>query len=151
LLSNVTYCGQIRYRQEVHPGEHAAIVDPALWQQVQALLQSNRPRLGAQRGHGALLQGRLRCAACGCTMVSSHTTKGSRRYRYYLCRQAQKHGWQTCPAPSVPAGQIERLVTAQIQALSTPSGNETFAAWWEALPAQAQAGIVQRLLEGVFY
>jgi site-specific DNA recombinase len=34
LLTNVTYCGQIRYRQEVHPGEHAAIVDPSLWQQV---------------------------------------------------------------------------------------------------------------------
>jgi hypothetical protein len=25
-----------------HPGEHAALVDPALWQEVQALLQPNR-------------------------------------------------------------------------------------------------------------
>jgi len=69
LLSNVTYRGQIRYRQEVHPGEHAAIVDAALWEQVQARLQDHRPRQGARLGNGALLQGRLRCAPCGCAMV----------------------------------------------------------------------------------
>jgi site-specific DNA recombinase len=55
LLSNVTYRGQIRYRQEVHPGEHAAIVDASLWEQVQALLQDHRPRQGARLGNGALL------------------------------------------------------------------------------------------------
>jgi hypothetical protein len=127
LLTNVTYRGQIRYRQEVHTGEHPAIVDPSLWQQVQALLQVKRPRPGARLGNGALLQGRLRCARCGCAMVSSHTTKGSRRYRYYLCSQAQKRGWKTCPAPSVPAGEIERLVSEQIRGLSAGSGDEASA------------------------
>jgi hypothetical protein len=151
LLSNVAYRGQIRYRQEVHPGEHAAIVDAALWEQVQARLQDHRPREGARLGNGALLQGRLRCAACGCAMVGSHSTKGSRRYRYYLCRQAQKRGWKTCPAPSVPAGEIERLVTEQIQRLSAASADATFAAWWAALPALAQACVVQRLIERVDY
>ena len=43
LLGNVTYLGHIRYRQEMHPGEHAAIVDPSTWQQVQTLLQAKRP------------------------------------------------------------------------------------------------------------
>jgi hypothetical protein len=32
LLGNVTYLGHIRYRQEVYPGEHAAIVDLSTWQ-----------------------------------------------------------------------------------------------------------------------
>src|SRR5262249_47030493 len=151
LLRNVTYRGQIRYRQEVHPGEHAAIVDAALWEQVQARLRDPRPRQAARRGQGALLQGRLRCAACGCAMVGSHTTKGTRRYRYYLCRQAQQRGWKTCPAPSVSAGEIEHLVTEHIQGLSAASAAATFASWWAALPALAQAGVVQRLIERVDY
>jgi hypothetical protein len=67
-------------------------------------------------------------------MLSSHTTKGGRRYRYYVCSQAQKRGWKTCPAPSVPAGAIERLVNEQIQRLSASSADEASASWWEALP-----------------
>jgi site-specific DNA recombinase len=151
LLTNVTYRGQIRYKQEVHLGEHPAIVDPSLWEQVQALLQGNRSRQRARLGNGALLQGRLRCAGCGCAMVSSHTTKGSRRYRYYVCSQAQKRGWKNCPAPSVPAGEIERLITERIQRLSADSGDETFESWWDALPALAQTRVVQRLVERVDY
>ena len=58
LLTNVAYRGQLRYKQEVHPGEHAAIVDPCLWQQVQALLQDKRSPQGARLGNGALLQTR---------------------------------------------------------------------------------------------
>src|SRR5262245_24718243 len=41
LLSNVVYRGQIRYKQEIHSGEHAGILDPDLWQRVQALLEQN--------------------------------------------------------------------------------------------------------------
>jgi site-specific DNA recombinase len=151
LLTNVTYCGQIRYRQEVHPGEHAAIVNPSLWHQVQRLLRVKRPRRGVRLGNGALLQGRLRCARCGCAMVSSHTTKGSRRYRYYVCSLAQKRGWKTCPAPSVPATEIERLVSEQIQRLNAGSADKASASWWEALPALGQVRVVQRLVERVDY
>jgi hypothetical protein len=137
--------------QEVHRGEHPAIVDPSLWQQVQALLRVKRPRPGARLGNGALLQGRLRCARCGCAMLSSHTTKGGRCYRYYVCSQAQKRGWKTCPSPSVPAGEIERLVSEQIQRLNVGSGDEASASWWETLPALVQVRVVQRLVERVDY
>jgi site-specific DNA recombinase len=151
LLTNVTYRGQIRYKQETHPGEHAAIVDPSTWEKVQTLLQGNRPRHGTRLGNAALLRGRLRCASCGCAMIGSHTTKGSRRYRYYVCSQAQKRGWKTCPAPSVPAGEVERLVIEQIQGLSAGPAGEPFESWWDALPALAQARVVQRLVERVDY
>ena len=100
LLTSSVYLGQVRYRDETHPGEHPAIVDGALWQHVQALLQEKRCTRREQRGPGALLQGLLRCLPCGCAMRASHTTKGSKCYRYYVCAAAQKHGWQTCPTPS---------------------------------------------------
>jgi site-specific DNA recombinase len=31
----------VKYKDEVHPGEHPAIVDPVVWQRVQALLSCN--------------------------------------------------------------------------------------------------------------
>src|SRR5262249_40033345 len=64
LLTNVTYLGRIRYRQEIHPGEHDAIVDAAIWQQVQTLLQRKRQHQGARLPSGALLPRLLRCGAC---------------------------------------------------------------------------------------
>jgi hypothetical protein len=36
---------------------------------------------------------------------------------------AQKRGWQTCPAPSVSAEQIERLVIDQLQGLENAPAN----------------------------
>jgi site-specific DNA recombinase len=90
LLSNVTYVGNIRYRQEVHAGEQDAIVDPCTWQQVLTLLQARRCPQTARLPGSAFLQRLLRCGTCDCVMTSSHTIKGTRRYRYYVCRRAQK-------------------------------------------------------------
>jgi hypothetical protein len=47
-------------------------------------------------------------------MTPSHTRRGCRRYRYYVCTRAQKRGWDQCPSKSVPAGQIEAFVVEQI-------------------------------------
>jgi hypothetical protein len=84
-------------------------------------------------------------------MTSSHSTKGTRRYRYYVCRQAQKHGWQTCPAPALPAGAIEDLVVQQIHGLAPADAAETFLAVWHALPLTQQARVLHRLVERIDY
>jgi site-specific DNA recombinase len=151
LLSNVAYLGQIRYRQEVHPAEQDAIVDPSTWQQVQTLLQARRHPQRARLPGSALLQRLLHCGACGCAMLSSHSSKGTRRYRYYVCRRAQKQGWQSCPAPSLPAGPIEELMVRQIQELVPAVAPEAFVALWQALPLAEQARVLQRLVERVDY
>jgi hypothetical protein len=84
-------------------------------------------------------------------MTSSHTTKGTRRYRYYVCCQAHRRGWQSCPAPSLPAGPIEGLVVEHIQRLATEAAAQDFAPPWQALPPCEQARVVQRLVERVDY
>jgi len=119
LLTNVVYLGKVRYRDEVHPGEHAAIVDEKIWQRVQAMLQRNRRTGGAlvRNKHGALLKGLLRCAPCKCSMGHAYTAQGTKRYRYYVCLKAQKRGWHNCPTKSVPAGEIERFVVEQIKGI----------------------------------
>src|SRR5262249_2924287 len=76
LLTNVTYIGQVRYRDEIHPGEQPAIIDRKTWQEVQALLAQNGPgRTGTERTPSeALLQGLLFCRPCGCAMTPAQVS-----------------------------------------------------------------------------
>ena len=117
LLTNVTYIGRLKYKDEVHEGEHQGIVDPQVFERVQSILNRNRHTGGpaSRNRFGAVLKGLLYCEACGCAMSPTHTTRGNRRYRYYVCTVAQKKGWDHCPTKSVPAGEIERFVVEQIR------------------------------------
>ncbi len=82
LFTNVAYGGKIKYKHEVHQGEHAAIVSSDCWQRVQLLLGRNGRTGGAfvRNKFGALLNGILRCVPCGCDMSPTHSTKnGTKR------------------------------------------------------------------------
>src|SRR5450432_1283194 len=118
LLTNVLYSGKVRYKDEIHDGEQPALVDPAVFRQAHDLLHGG-PGVGApvRNRFGALLRGLLRCVPCGCAMTPSHSAKGSRRYCYYTCTNAQKRGWDACPSKSVPAGEIDKLVVERIRAV----------------------------------
>jgi site-specific DNA recombinase len=163
LLTCVTYTGQIRYRGEVHPGAHPAIVDPALWHEVQALLRQHGPG-----GHGeprtsswALLKGLLHCRTCGCAMTPTYTSKGSRRYRYYVCTQLRHGGDRTCPARALPATAVEHNVVQQLQALAGAADRSAAErtwlaavaepAAWNALTTWEQAAVLRRLVQQVDY
>ncbi len=119
ILTNVVYLGKVTYKGEIHEGEHEAILDEDLFSRVQGLLRRNRNSGGrySRNKLGALLKGLVRCKACGCAMSHHFATRGSKRYRYYVCIQAQKKGWDACPAPSLPAQQLEQFVLEQIKAL----------------------------------
>jgi DNA invertase Pin-like site-specific DNA recombinase len=122
LLTNVVYIGKLRYRDEVHDGEHAAIVPRDVWDRVQTLLRSQRPLVGCGRSSRPL-KGLLRCAACQRAMCPATVSKDGRRYHYYVCSNAQKRGWSVCPAPSLPAAAIERLLAEQLQHHGLLSGD----------------------------
>ena len=168
LLANVVYCGKVRYKSEVHAGEQAAIVDADTSEKVQAILQRNgQPSRTAMRTEfDALLKGILRCVPCDCAMTPAHTRRGTRRYQYYTCVGAQQRGWHTCPSKSVPAGEIERFVVAQVRSsakdrASTISpeqlGDTAGAAWrrldtsWDNLSSLEQARLFHQLVERVDY
>ncbi|MEX2386446.1 MAG: recombinase zinc beta ribbon domain-containing protein, partial [Phycisphaeraceae bacterium] len=123
ILTNVTYTGHVAHKGEVYDGEQEAIIEPDLWQAVQAMLARNS-RSG---GHGpdgtrrddALLRGLLICQACGCAMMPTYTVKttsdgAKKRYRYYTCHRANKRGKAKCPCPTLPAGEIEQFVVDEI-------------------------------------
>ncbi|NIA22217.1 MAG: recombinase family protein [Anaerolineaceae bacterium] len=124
LLTNCIYLGQVSYKGEVYEGEHQAIVDEEIFSHVQRLLKRNGRSGGkhVRNRFGALLKGLIRCVPCGCGMVPTHSTRnGNKRYRYYVCQNAQSRGWNTCPSPSVPAGELERFVAEQIKSIGQDS------------------------------
>ncbi|NLF17828.1 MAG: recombinase family protein, partial [Lentisphaerae bacterium] len=120
LLTNPVYAGRVRHHGQVYPGEQEAIIDGETFARVREQLARNGSHggdAGARiRGEG-ILQGLLRCRACNCGMANSHSRKGGRRYRYYLCHHAQSRGWRHCPRPTLPAAEIERFVVDEIRAI----------------------------------
>ncbi len=124
LLSNPLYVGKVGLRGQVFPGEHPAIVDQELYDRVQARLATNNVSGGAvtKNRYGHLLRGLLHCTACGCAMSPSVTRRKGRVHRYYVCGNAAKHGWKSCPHPSLPAGQIEGAVVERIACIGRDPG-----------------------------
>jgi site-specific DNA recombinase len=154
LLTNVLYVGQSKYRDEVHPGQHPAIVDDKTWNTVQELLRRQRRSDELRRLSGALLKGLLFCRPCGRAMTPAHSSKkGQRRYRYYVCTGAQKRGWHTCANPSLPAAALEQAVCEQllrfgqeqtaVQALLGPT--------WSTREPSEQARLLRLVLARVDY
>ena len=121
LLRNPVVTGKITHKGEIYEGEHEAIVEQDVFDQVQALLSLNGRTGGPEtrNKYGAILRGLLRCRTCDQSMV--HTFCGGKKkqfYRYYRCVGAMKNGVHTCPAGSIPAQEIERLVVDEIRGLS---------------------------------
>jgi site-specific DNA recombinase len=162
LLTNPVYLGKVKYKKEVHSGEHQAIVAPDVWQQVQNLLHQNGPETTTRTESHALLKGILRCRPCGFAITPSFSAKnGGQRYRFYACVNALKRGRQACPSRYLPALEIEKLVVEQIREIATDrqssrKADEALAPFrdhsvWEALPSAEQTRLVRRLVQRVEY
>ena len=69
----------------VHEGQHAGIVDPAIFDAVQAQLAPITTPTPPGGGRARICSPGASGTSAG-TMTPSHTAKGSRRYRYYVSR-----------------------------------------------------------------
>lgn len=116
MLRNPVYIGKVRYKDEVYEGEHEAIIDKVLWDQVQdAISVPARIRGNSSRAKTpGLLKGILRCGHCGGSMAVTFTG-AERQYRYYVCHNAQRTRYENCPVRSVAAGIIEDLVKDRLR------------------------------------
>ena len=119
ILRNIMYLGKLKYKSEVHEGEHEQIVSRDVWTRAQGILQRNGINGGSlvRNKFGAILKGILFCKACQCSMSPSHSTKKNKRYRYYTCLNATKRGWHHCSGQSLPAHDIETFVIDQIRCI----------------------------------
>jgi hypothetical protein len=104
------------YRGETHRGEHEPILDPTLFEAVQAKLAAQaRVRRCRLRGSPAILGGRL-FDDRGNRMSPTHTNKGGARYRYYVSQAVLQKKPETPGSISrVPAAEVEALVLAALR------------------------------------
>ena len=113
LIKNRIYVGDIVHRGKCYPGLHPAIIDPELFDRVQAMMASNRRDYlaGARSLEPSLLTGML-IDPSSRPMTPVHTAKGSRRYRYYVSRRSP--GEPENDLIRIPAGPIEKQIIAML-------------------------------------
>jgi len=118
VLSNHFYIGEVKYKDEILPGEQPSIMDRALFEAVRqkSLAQwSHRTVVRNKSDH--LLTGLLFDDA-GHRMIPTHATKAGVRYRYYVSTPVLHGEAKTASAGSisrVPAADIEETVVKSLK------------------------------------
>jgi site-specific DNA recombinase len=117
LLQNRIYRGEIVHKGQSHPGEHEPIIDPPLWDAVQAQLVSNTAERnsGSRTRQPSLLTGLL-FDGDGNRMTPSHAVRKGTRYRYYVSRPLIINDKTEGSAGlRLPAVEIEQFVTGRMR------------------------------------
>src|SRR6202158_3902284 len=123
VLGNHFYIGEVKYKNEILPGEQSPIMDRALFDAVRqkSLAQwSHRTIVRNKSDH--LLAGLLFDDA-GHRMGATHATKAGVRYRYYVSTPCL-HG----EAKTASAGSVSRIPAADIEDVIVKSLKEHLAA-----------------------
>jgi len=114
MLRHPIYMGKVLYNGQIYNGEHEAIIDEETFKKTQALLDENHRERKATKNVDCtgLLSRILHCKICGTYMTHtySYKTKEGRKYLYYVCTNAQKHGHSSCPTRSVNSKSAEDAV-----------------------------------------
>jgi hypothetical protein len=134
------YLGEMIHKGKSFPGEHASIVDRALWDAAHAVLskdtQERRVATMTRNSPVALLRGLL-YAPNGKKMIPSAVVRkaqGGKRYRYYLDSKNARFGKGPDTFGTLGADQIEGLVIEHVvAALQSPASVQ---AVWDAVRTQ---------------
>lgn len=124
MLRNPIYCGRIVHKDQHYPGEHEAIIDEALWEEVQSRLAANTVErsIGETAANPSLLAGLLYDGQ-GDRMTPTHAVKKGMRYRYYVSRPLIGKTREASPeALRIAAAEIERIVLSSVGELIADPG-----------------------------
>jgi DNA invertase Pin-like site-specific DNA recombinase len=109
ILGNRIYRGEISHKGQIHAGQHDPIIDEVLWDAVQATRQRTRQRSSGERAKPTSPLRALITDDLGRRYEPVHTTKGGRRYRYYVSRKEDDKGHDRKQG-RLPAEALERHV-----------------------------------------
>ena len=124
MLQNRIYRGEITHKGNSYPGEHPAIVDQPLWDEVQAVLAENRVQraTGANTKAPSLLTGLLFDEA-GERLTPTCAVKKGTRYRYYVSTSLVKgDGRARSTRRRIPAGNLENIVIERLRKFFSSRG-----------------------------
>ena len=152
ILSNRIYRGEIVHKDAAYPGEHQAIVEPALWDRVQTLLAANHhaARTDERVASPALLKGLIFDGA-GNRMSPSHAVKGGIRYRYYVSQAVlQGRAQEAGSIARLPARELEQVViNAVFNALAKDERTRLAAARLEEMGERDRRQALRRVLRRI--
>jgi hypothetical protein len=117
MLQNRIYRGEIVHKDKGYPGEHEAIIDETLWNNVQAILAENRvDRALGKTGHQPSLLTGILFDAHGGRMSPTHVNKKGSRYRYYISRSLLEGSTKAkSEGQRIPAAALESLIVRRIR------------------------------------
>jgi site-specific DNA recombinase len=117
MLQNRIYRGEIVHKGKSYPGEHKAIIDETLWNDVQAILSGNRVhRANGNSGKEPSLLTGILFDASGGRMSPTHATKKGTRYRYYISRSLLGASTKAkTEGQRIPAAALETLLVRRIR------------------------------------
>jgi site-specific DNA recombinase len=124
MLQNRIYRGEITHKANAYPGEHPAIADKALWDEVQAVLSENRVNraVGSYAKQPSLLAG-LVFDESGERLTPSHAVKKGTRYRYYVSRSLIiGTAKDRSKGRRIPAANLESLVITRLRTFLSDQG-----------------------------
>ena len=126
LLKNRFYVGEVAYRGEIYPGEHGAIVERAVFNQVQAKLSERTVARRLKRSQSPHLLTGLIFDDAGHPMSPTHASKKGARYRYYVSHALlQGRNREAGTIPRVAAGEIEAVVLDALRSQLAGAGQAT--------------------------
>jgi len=117
LLRNRFYVGEVKYKDEILPGEQPAIMDRALFDAVQQKLTDQWTTRSTTRNASDHLLTGLLFDDVGHRMVPTHASKAGVRYRYYVSLPHLHGESKTASVGSVsrvPANDIENIIVKSL-------------------------------------
>lgn len=125
ILSNPIYCGKVKFNEQLHKGEHEALIDEALYYKVQSL-RPERTRVTTRIERVYLLKGLLKCSKCESLMTPHYTQKRRKdgsvnRIAYYRCTKTMHKSNQVCSIKQLNAAHIEKQVADYLMQLCQDS------------------------------
>lgn len=114
ILKNPIYAGMIRHKEKVYSGNHNAIIEPNIWDEVQHILtcQKSTRTQNANQQSPALLKGLLFDHRDN-KLLPHHANKKGKRYHYYVSEKRNnedKIGGNRSKRVRLPMLMIERIV-----------------------------------------
>lgn len=122
-LRNPIYIGKIKHKDKLYDGQHEALIDEALWKQVQncldtpiGLSKADAKTTQTRRKHRNLLKGMLYDES-GTLYTPTHTKKEGKSYRYYISQNLlQYRNHPKGALARLPAFEIEKAVITSLDA-----------------------------------
>jgi len=164
IVKHVLYLGKVCYGGQIYDGQQEAIIDEETFKKAQDMLVLNRRERKVIKNTECtgLLSHLLHCKACKSFMFHTYTKKnGTHKYRYYVCSNAQKRGYSSCPTRSANAQAIEDVTVECLRKAYTNKRSEEYqnkqeieaflSPIWNTLYPQEKLRILKALIKEVDY